>query len=308
MGSKSAIRFLAYTCIAIPALFLFVENRFFEAGTIGWLWTVIAAIFIVESGIRIKWRKAVPSPRSKNSPSNNPFNESSESNILPAKHNPVPISEHKVKSNQEWCPLNPKELIEYVSQKGATEVAQKQRSAMYEGKLLQVRGFVRDVSTFTVKGKYRVELQDTLKYPWSWLVYAAVKPDQDDYVQSLHRGDQIAVTGTIESVSSSIYLEDSYIDHSTTKPHPKNLVEPLDQTNVPAWFLAALARSFRQIDGESDTILSRRLLDALDRHISEICEEIDYLGATKPRGEELRFMLTLLNRWCENPPTYPKSD
>ena len=317
MRSKSAIRLFAYACIAIPALILFVENRFFEAGAIGWLWIGILAIAIVESYVVIGWRKAVTPPYP-NGPSNRPLvgstngpSHSSTDVELPAlsEHNSVMNTEYKMKSNQGWCPLNPKELIDYVSPKDATEVARTQRSAMYKGKLLQVRGLVNEVSTFTMKSNYRIDVQDSIEYPWSWSVSAEVRSDQDDYVQSLHKGDQITITGTIGTISANyVGLEESYIDHSTTKPHPQNLIEPLDETNIPAWFLAALARSLRQVDGESDAMLSRLLLNALDRHISEISEEINYLGATKPRGGELRFMLTLLNRWCESPPTYPKSD
>lgn len=311
MNSKSAIRFWVYGACVIPALLLFIENRFFVAGGVGWLLIVAVVVAIVEFSVRSKERKVVSSPPSQPSPPSPNLSsiEPAEPSIsVPSENNQPPTLEYDMESDKEWCPLAPKELIKFVSHKDATEVARQHRSAMYEGKLLQVRGVVKDVNTFTLNSNYRIELQDTLEYPWSWSVNAEVRSDQDDYVISLRRGDQVTVTGTIGTVSSYIGLEDSYLDHSTTIPHPKNLVEPLDKTNISAWFVAALARSFRQIDSESDTMLSRRLLDALERHINEIGEEVDYLATTKPRGEDLRFMLTLLNRWCENPPQLPNSD
>lgn len=214
-----------------------------------------------------------------------------------------------MESDQQWCSLGPKELIDFVSTPDATSIARKQRSSMYKGKLMQVRGLITEVDTFTLNSNYRIDLQDTLGHPWAWSVMAEVRPDQDEYVQSLRRGDEVTVSGTIDNVSSNyVGLENSYIDHNATKPYPKSLVEPLDRTNVPAWFLLALAQSLNQVDSGSKSITSHRLLDSLDDHISKLCEEVDYLAATKPRGEELRFMLTLLNRWCENPPTYPKAD
>ena len=305
MSSESTIRILAYTCIAIPALFLFLENRFLQAGAMGWLFLLIAAIAAVEFYIRYRRRKATPSPPT----TINPSNDSTEANLPARSENNLPTtSEYDMKSDQEWCPLSPKEVIDYVSYEGSTSIARKQRSAMYEGKLLRVRGVVNEIDTFTHNDSYRIDLYDTLEYPWSWVVSAGMRSDQDEYVQSLRKGDQLTVTGAIRSISNHISLEDSYIDHSTTIPHPKNLIEPLDKTNVPAWFVAALARSLSQIDSEGDTMLSRRLLDVLDRHINEISEEVGFLGATKPRGEELRFLFTLLNRWCENPPTYPKPE
>lgn len=288
MSSNSTIRIVAYSCIAIPALLLFVENRFFDAGAIGWLYVVVAAIAIVESYIRYRGRKSIPSP--------------------PSENNVPTSSENDMQSDQEWCPLNPRELIQYVSPEDSTSIARKQRSTIYEEKLLRVRGVVNEIDKFNRDDSHTINLHDTLEYPWSWSLFARMRSDQNQYVQSLRKGDEITVTGTIDSISGHITLEDSYIDHSTTIPHPKNLVEPLDKTNVPAWFVAALARSLCRIDGEDDTILSRRLLDVLDRHINEISEEVGFLGATKPRGEELRFLLTLLNRWCENPPTYPKQE
>ena len=305
MSSESTIRILTYTCIAIPALFLFLENRVFEAGAIGWLILLITAIAIFESCIRYRRRKAIPSPPT----TINPSNDSTEANVpAPSEKNLPTTSEYDMKSDQEWCPLSPKELIDYVSYEGSTSIAREQRSAMYKGKLLRVRGVLNEIDTFTLNDSYRIDLYDTLEHPWSWSLYAEMRSDQDEYVQSLRKGDQITVTGTIRSISNHISLEDSHIDHSTTIPHPKNLKEPLDKTNVPAWFVAALARSLSQIDSEGDTMLSRRLLDVLDRHINEMSEEVRFLGATEPRGEELRFLFTLLNRWCENPPTYPKPE
>ena len=144
MRSKSAIRLFAYACIAIPALILFVENRFFEAGAIGWLSIGILAIAIVESYVGIRWRKAVTPPYP-NGPSNRPLvgstngpSHSSTDVELPAlsEHNPVMNTEYKMKSNQGWCPLNPKELIDYVSPKGATEVARTQRSRNVQRKTI----------------------------------------------------------------------------------------------------------------------------------------------------------------------------
>ena len=305
MSRESTIRFVAYTCIAIPAVFLFLENRFFEAGAIGWLVVVIAAIVVVEAVIRYWRRNAIPSPPI----TINPSNDSTESNLpAPSENNLPTTSEYDMKSEQEWCPLSPKELIDYVSYKDSTSIARKQRSAMYEGKLLRARGVVTEIDTSIVNDSYNIHLQDTLEYPWSWSILAEMRSDLDEYVKSLRKGDQVTVTGAIRSISNHISLEDSYIDHSTTIPHPKNLTEPLDKTNVPAWFVAALARSLSQIDSEGETMLSRRLLDVLDRHINELTEEVGFLGATKPRGEELRFLFTLLNRWCENPPTYPKPE
>jgi len=305
MGSDSTVRFLAYTCIAIPALLLFLENRFFEAGAIGWLFVVISAVVVVESCIRYRRRKAIPSPPTTISQSNH----STESDLASPSEKQLPTtSEYDMKPDQEWCPLDPKELIDYVSCEGSTSIVQEQRSAMYKGTLLQASGVVRDIDTFTFNDSYRIDLYDTLVYPWSWSLNAEMRSDQDEYVKSLIKGDQITIIGTIESISNHVSLEDCYIDRSTTIPHPKSQKEPLDKTNVPAWFIAALARSLSQIDSEDDTVLSRRLLDILDRHISELSEEVGFLGATQPRGEELRFLFTLLNRWCENPPTYPKPE
>lgn len=310
MSGKSTIRLLAYTGVAIPSLILFVENRFFEAGAIGWLLIVIVAIVLVESGMKIRWRKVAPSPRAPNIASNGSLDDSEEAN-QPTHQESLTSTTwiYDMESDKEWCPLNPKELIDYVAHKDATDVAQKQRSKMYEGKQLRVRGFVADVGMYDVDRDYYIYIQDSVERHQSWSVFAQVRRDQNLYVQALRKGDEITVTGSIDTIRSDyVRLEKSYIDHSTTIPHPKNVIEPLDKTNVPAWFLAALARSIRQIDGESDAMTSRRLLNVLNRQINEISEEFDYLGATKPRGEELRFMLTLLTRWCEHPPTFPKPD
>lgn len=305
MSSKSTIRFVAYTCIVIPALLLFIENRFFDAGAIGWLFVVVAAIAAGEASI-LFWRgKAIHSPPT----TVNPSNDSKEHNIPPpSEHNLPTTLENDMQSDQEWCPLSPRELINYVSYEDSTSMARMQRSKMYEEKLLRVHGVVNEIDKFGLDDSHTINLHDTLEYPRSWSIFSRMRSDQNEYVQSLRKGDEITVTGTIDSISGHITLEDSYIDHSTTIPHPKKLVEPLDKTNVAAWFVAALARSLSQIDDKGDTMLSRRLLDVLDRHINEISEEVGFLGATKPRGEELRFLLTLLNRWCENPPTYPKQE
>ncbi len=305
MSSESKFPILVYSCISIPSLLLFVENRFLEAGSIGWL--LFAIVAAVAAEYRIGYRR----PKANRSPpiTINPPNDSTEDCLpAPSKNNLSTTSKYDMKSDQEWCLLNPKELIDYVSIEGATSIAKNQRSAMYKGKLIRVRGFVDEIDSYGLRDSYNITLEETLEYPRSWTVSAEMQSDQSEYVQSLRKGDQLTVTGAIDSISSLIFLKDCYIDHSTTIPHPKNIIEPLDKTNVPAWFVAALARSLKQIDSESDTILSRRFLDVLDRHINELSEEVGFLSATKPRGEELRFLLKLLNRWCENPPIYPKPE
>ena len=305
MTRESTIRILAHSCIVIPSLFLFSENRFFEAGAIGWLFVPIAAIVAVEVFIRLRRRKVIPS-----SPTMvNRSNDSTEENLsAPSENNLPTTSEYDMNSDQEWCPLNPRELIDYVCYEGSTSIVQKQRSAMYKGKLLRVRGFVNEIDTLIRSDSYQISLIDTFVSSFSWMVFSEMRSDQNEFLQALRKRDKLTVTGTIHSISSHISLRDSFIDHSTTIPHPKNLVEPLDQTNVPAWFVAALARSLRKIDSEGDTTLSHRFLDLLDRQINDIGEEVGYLGATRPRGEELRYLFTLLNRWCENPPTFPEQE
>ena len=183
-------------------------------------------------------------------------------------------------------------------------MAREHRSTMYRGKLLRIHGFVNEVEYFS--DAYIVRVRESQEYPSSWSVTAWMQSDQADNVRPLRKGDQITITGTIESISNHVRLEKCYIDHSTTIPHPKNLIEPLDETNLPAWFVAALARSLTQIDGEEASVRSRRLLDVLDKEVHEISEKVSYLKGTKPRGEELRFMYTLLVRWCENLPTFPR--
>ena len=305
MISESTIRIWAYTCIAIPALFLFLETRFFDPGAIGWLFILITAVTAVEFFLRYRRRRATDSPPILSNPSNG----SSEADLPTSSEDNLPTtSEYDMKSDQQWCPLSPRELIDYVCYEGSTSITQEQRSAMYKGKLLRVHGVVNEIDTLMSSDSYQISLIDTFESSFSWMVFSEMRSDQNELLQALRKRDNLTITGTIYSISSHISLKDGFIDHSTTIPHPKNLVEPLDQTNVPAWFVAALARSLRKIDSEDDTTLSHRFLDLLDRQINEIGEEVGYLGATKPRGEELRYLFTLLNRWCENPPTFPKPE
>ena len=308
MNKDTALRACVYSVCVIPAFFLFIEDRVLEAGAIGWLTLVVVAIGTLEVYLGLKKRKAANSPPStSHTPAEGLPIQSIETirESLPSLDLKRKL-EYDMDSSKEWCPLDPRELIDYVSKQDSTSISQERRSAMYEGKLLRARGYVVDVEHYL--NSYHVCLHGSNEHPSEWTIFAEMRSNQNEFVEPLRKADYLTVTGTIESISNHVRLEDSYIDHSATIPHPKNLVEPLDETNVPAWFIAALSKALKQIDDEEDDSISHRLLNVLDRNINEMSDEVSFLNATRPRGEELRFMYTLLSRWIEHSPTYPKFD
>ena len=99
------------------------------------------------------------------------------------------------------------------------------------------------------------------------------------------------------------FLSNAFFDQSGPQPNTHRFSEPLDETDAPGWFIAAVAATLHDIDQEhGNTQFSENLLNKLDMHLSQFGEDIDYLRPTKPRGMELRHLIDHLKRWHRVPP------
>ena len=120
-------------------------------------------------------------------------------------------------------------------------------------------------------------------------------------------GDEVLVTGKISKVEESmggiVSLNAARLDRSKTRSYSNRIIEPIDETNAPGWFIAKLAESLRMIDViEGNDGYTSELLNYLDSQLNELAERVDYLKPTTPRGAELRYLMNRLRKWYEDSP------
>lgn len=281
-GPSAAV--LWFSAAGVSAIFSYLQG-IFTPGSLAWI--VIAPICML-GGSYSKWSNRKPPVSPPNPPS-------------PAT-GLAPIEKIRtiLKDGREWCALSPAELSAYVERKGQTSEARERRGKLYTGKWLHVHGVVKDVHSIITNCD--VDVRDP-EDPIGWTISASMANSQVETARTLVVGDRVSISGKINGIGSMTYLVHAFFDQSGPQPDTRRYTEPLDETDAPGWFIAALAATLQDIDQEhGNTQFSENLLDKLDLHLRQLGEDIDYLRPTKPRGMELRHLIEYLKRWHRVPP------
>ena len=282
---KPSATTLWFSGAGLSAVILFLEG-IFEPGS--WAWIVIAIICMLV-GSYSKWFRKPP-PQALMPESRSPASS------LP----PTETIETKMKIDREWCPLSPSELRAYVNREGQTSEGKERRGKRYAGKWLHVRGVVKDVHSMVTKCD--VDVRDP-ENAFGWTVSASMAGSEIETARTLVIGDEVSISGKIRSIGSMTFLKNAFFDQSDPQPSTHRFSEPLDETDAPGWFIAALAATLRDINQENgNTQFSEDFITKLDMRLSQLGEDIEYLRPTKARGMELRQLINHLKRWHLVPP------
>ena len=281
-GPSAAV--LWFSAAGVSAIFSFLQG-IFTPGSLAWI--VIAVICILGGSYSKWWNRKPPTPP--------PKPPSPASGLAPTEEIGTIL-----KDGREWCPLSPAALRAYVEREGQTSEAKKRRGQRYTGKWLHIRGVVTDVHSIVTNCD--VDVRDP-EDPFGWTISASMANSQVRTARTLVVGDKVSISGKISSIGTMTFLVHAFFDQSGPQPNTHRFSEPLDETDAPGWFIAAVATTLHDIDQEhGNTQFSENLLSKLDLHLSQLGEDIDYLRPTKPRGIELRHLIDHLKRWHRVPP------